>query len=110
MLSAVGLALHPRLAVSDNELKVAHRRSSEVRVIHLGQLTAVQRVPNLAGQRGGSAKSVPVADGPQGRPPRPPRPTTATRPSRARRHNERRRRYESHEPGDNGGPHEVAPP
>ena len=59
VLGAVGFALHPGLPVGDDELQVAHRGRAQVRIVDLGELTAVQRVPHLAGQGGGRCRSRP---------------------------------------------------
>jgi len=65
LVGGVGLAVGERLAVGDDQLQVAQRGRAEVRVVDLGQLAGLQRVPDLALPRHGRAEALLVRRSPE---------------------------------------------
>jgi uncharacterized membrane protein YgcG len=61
----VGLAIGEGLAVGDDELQVAQRRRAQVGVVDLGQLAALEGVPELALRRHRRAEALLVRRRPQ---------------------------------------------
>ena len=65
LVRGVGLAIGERLAVGHDQLQVAQRGRAEVGVVDLGQLAALQRVPDLALRRHRRAEALLVGRRPE---------------------------------------------